>query len=106
VAGENLEAGAVVDRVATIMVSRVAAMPWLMAWGIVGLTLFFELGVLGRRLCRFSSLSEELRARHVQSWRGSKVGLFRDWVEFYERMLSFLWYSEPEPRHGVGAGPV
>ena len=106
VAGEHPEAGAVVDRVATKMVARVEAMPWLIAWGIVGLTLLFELGVLGRRFRRFSSLSGEVRARHVQAWRGSKVGLFRDWVEFYERMLSFLWYSEPEPRQGVGAGPV
>jgi hypothetical protein len=88
------------------MVSRVAAMPWLMAWGIVGLTLLFELGVLARRARRFSSLTGEVRAGHVQAWRGSKVGLFRDWVEFYERMLSFLWYSEPEPRQDVGAGPV
>lgn len=106
VAGEHPGAGPVVDRVAIKMVRRVAAMPWLIAWGIVGLTLLFELGVLGRRFRRFSSLSGEVRAGHVQAWRGSKVGLFRDWVEFYERMLSFLWYSEPEPRQDVGAGPV
>ncbi len=101
VAGEHPAASQVLERVVSKMVDRVAAMPWLMAWGIVGLTFLFELGVWGRRGRRFSSLSGERRAGHVHAWRESSIGLCRDWVEFYERMLSFLWYSEPEPRQGL-----
>jgi len=104
VAGERIEDESVVHRVALRMTDRVAAMPWLLCWGIVGLTMCFELLVLLRRLRRFGSLPAERRTAHVASWREHSVGLFRDWVEFHERMLSFLWYSEPEARERLGPG--
>jgi len=104
VAGEAPERGPVVERVATLMVDRIAGMPWLFSWGVAVLTVWFELSASLRHLRSFGSLGPAARARHVRRWRESPLGLCRDLVDLYERMLCFLYYSQPEVQQHLGPG--
>ncbi len=104
VAGEAPEQGPVVHRVATLMTDRIAAMPWIFSWGVAVLTIWFELSAFFRYFRSFGSLDAQHRARHVRRWRESRLGLCRDLVDLYERMLCFLYYSQPEVQQHLGSG--
>ncbi len=93
-------AGAVAD-----MKARLRYMPRYMGAGMVALTTLFA-GV------GYPGLPRERRVARIERWRRGPVPLQRDFVEFWEKMGTFTYYSRVEKAelaagtHGHGAhGP-
>ena len=80
------------------MLEKLFGMPQYLALGMVGLTLVFDrYGVL--RGGRFCSLSLDQRHVQLRKWKFSPVGPMRDFVAFYEKMGTFVYYSHVEEGH-------
>ncbi|MEQ9379368.1 MAG: hypothetical protein RJP95_00780 [Pirellulales bacterium] len=82
------------QQVAEFVTGQVAHMPGFLRLPMVVLTFAFDYWGVLRRGRRFSRQSFENRHRQIASWRGSRVGPCRDFVEFYESLTVFGWYSE------------
>ena len=63
-------------------------------WPLVVLTLAFDWSSLPRHGRRFRRLEPAARARRIEAWRNSPLGLCRDFVRFYDSMVVFYWYSK------------
>ena len=80
------------------MLEKLFGMPQYLALGMVGLTLVFDrYGTLSGG--RFSSLSLDQRHAQLRKWKFSPVGPMRDFVAFYEKMGTFVYYSHVEEGH-------
>lgn len=88
----ELLAGAVQD-----MKGRLKCMPRYMGIGMLGLTAVFAgSGYVG--------LAKERRLRRIARWRASPISLQRSFVEFWEKMGTFTYWSRVEKaRHGAHA---
>ena len=67
----------------------IRAMPRYMGAGIAGVT--FTAGVIG-----YPMWNRERRLRWLGRLRGGRVGPLRDWVEFFEKMGTFTYFSRLE----------
>lgn len=77
-------AGAVDD-----MKARVRGMPRYMGTGMVALTtLFASTGFVAR--------DRTARVKRIERWRRSPISFQRDFVEFWEKMGTFTYYSRVE----------
>lgn len=45
---------------------------------------------------KFSNASQEVQINQIKSWRHSKVGLFRDFIKFFDQMIPFIILSIPK----------
>ena len=71
------------------MKGRVRSMPRYLGMGMTALTaLFASTGYLG--------LPKHLRVKRLARWRTSVISLRRDFVEFWEKMGTFTYYSRVE----------
>jgi hypothetical protein len=84
----------ILDRASRTMMGRLRAMPRFIGLPMMAATLVFDGSgvVFGRR--PFRSLPPEARARVLNAWRRAPVGVFRTFVEFYEKMGTFVYFSE------------
>ena len=84
----------ILARATRTMMGRLGAMPRFIGLPMMGATLVFDGSglVLGGR--PFRSLPPDARARVLAAWRRSPVGVFRTFVEFYEKMGTFVYFSE------------
>ena len=77
------------------LVQKIGLMPPHLGAGMVGLTFVFD--GLGRvRGGAYAQLDEAARRQHLQTWRKAPVGVMRDWVQFYEKMGTFVYWSVVE----------
>ncbi len=72
------------------MFGRIRGMPRYMGGGIVVLTRLY--GV------RYAHQPRDRRLARLDAWRGSPVSFCRDFVEFWEKMGTFVYYSNLEHR--------
>ena len=73
------------------MKGRVQGMPRYMGVGMTALTgLFLGSG--------YTMLPKERRVRRIQRWRTSPISIQRDFVEFWEKMGTFTYWSRIEAR--------
>lgn len=79
-AGAGLDP-ACLDGATADMLDRIRIMPRYMGTGITCLTMAY--GATGSR---------------IDTWRRSRIGPLRDFVEFYEKMGTFVYYSHVEKR--------
>lgn len=84
-------AGAVGD-----MKARLLGMPRYMGAGMIGLTTLFTGGPA------YVALPKARRVARVETWRRSRISLRRDFVEFWEKMGTFTYYSRVEKAHSHG----
>lgn len=77
-------AGAAAD-----MQARLRYMPRYMGMGMTGLTLLFA-------RVGYTTLPREQRVARIERWRKGKVSLQRDFVEFWEKMGTFTYWSRVE----------
>jgi hypothetical protein len=90
------EAGAVAERLdqtAVILDQKIRAMPRFMALGMAVLLWVFDWYGLLRGGRRFRSQALEARRKRVGEWAGAPLGPMRDFVEFFRRMGTFVWFS-------------
>jgi hypothetical protein len=71
------------------MKARLRGMPRYMGLGMMGLTTIFA-GV------GYPGQPRDARLARVEQWRHGKVSLQRDFVEFWEKMGTFTYYSRVE----------
>lgn len=90
---------------AAAMHGRLGMMPRFLGLPMAAATLAFDwsgVAVGGRP---FRRLDPEARRRLVAAWRRAPVGFCRDFLDFYEKMASFLYFSLEEEAAAV-AGPA
>ena len=79
--------------VASFVLGQVEHMPGFLRMPMIVLTVFFDYSGLLRTGRRFSRQSLDRRQSQIAAWRRSKIGPFRDFVEFYESLTVYGWYS-------------
>jgi hypothetical protein len=62
------------------------------------LTLLFDAWALPLTGRPFHRASAAQRARQIQAWKGSALGVRRDLVKFYESLSIFAWFAERSAR--------
>jgi hypothetical protein len=86
---------------AQAMRGRIAIMPRFLGLPMAGATVFFDVSgvITGGRPFRMQSA--EQRARQVRLWRAAPVSFCQDFLEFYGKMATFVYFSElhPEQEH-------
>ncbi|MBN1334900.1 MAG: hypothetical protein JXB39_02965 [Deltaproteobacteria bacterium] len=94
----------ILDRASHTMLGRIQAMPRYIGLPMMAATLAFDASgvAFGRRPFRF--LPPEARARVLEAWRNAPVGVFRTFVEFYEKMGTFVYFSEKDEAAEATAG--
>jgi hypothetical protein len=88
--------GPALDRLvqtALILDRKIRAMPRFMALGMAVLIWAFDWYGLVRSGRRFRGQGLEARRARVAEWAGSPIGPMRDFVEFFRRMGTFVWFS-------------
>ena len=72
---------------------KMVLMPPHLGAGMIGLTLGFAGHAVGACGKPFSQLPLERQREILDGWKYSPVSLTRDFVQFYEKMGVFIWYS-------------
>jgi len=93
---ETAEDGKVSERLdatATVLDRKIRCMPRFMALGMAVLLWAFDWYGLLRAGRRFRAQGLAARQRRVQEWARSPVGPMRDFIEFFRRMGTFVWFS-------------
>lgn len=81
------------DATAAVLDHKIRAMPRFMALGMAVLLWVFDwYGVL-RAGRRFQGQAHAARCKRVGEWSAAPVGPLRDFVEFFRRMGTFVWFS-------------
>lgn len=89
---------AVVDATTASMKERLGLMPRFLGTPMAGATVAFDLlgwATAGRP---FRRQTAEQRRRHVALWRSAPIGFFRDYLDFWEKMGVFVYFSTLEER--------
>jgi hypothetical protein len=78
------------------LMRKLFGMPQYLAVGMVGFTLAFDRASLFRHGRRFCALEIDQRLGQIERWKFSSIGPMRDFVSFYEKMGTFVFYSHLE----------
>ena len=82
-----------VEQTSAVLDRKIRAMPRFMALGMAVLLWVFDwYGVL-RSGRRFRAQPHAARCLRVGEWAASPIGPMRDFVEFFRRMGTFVWFS-------------
>ncbi len=82
------------NRVTQFVLEQHRRMPDYLRLPIVVLTWLFDLGGILYGFRRFHRLEHSLRWRQIEAWRQSRLGFCREFVRFYESLMTFAYYSE------------
>jgi hypothetical protein len=89
------------DQTSRVLLHRMVNMPRHLAAGMMMLTVAFDLSAVPAHGARFRALGVQHRGEHLGRWKAAPVGVFRDFVDFYEKMGVFVYYSHIEDaEHG------
>lgn len=81
------------DQTATVLDHKIRAMPRFMALGMAVLLWVFDWYGLLRAGRRFRSQTLDCQQMRVGEWARAPIGPMRDFVEFFRRMGTFVWFS-------------
>jgi len=87
------EVAARLDQTAAVLTRKIRAMPRFMALGMTVLLWVFDWYGLIRAGRRFRSQAHAARQMRVGEWSRAPIGPMRDFVEFFRRMGTFVWFS-------------
>jgi hypothetical protein len=91
------------DAATRFVLEQCERMPDYMRLPFKTLTMAFDMAAILNTGRPFHSLPLEHRRRQIQSWRGSAVGVRRDFIKFYETFATLAWYSGRVSEDGEGA---
>ena len=80
------------------MKDRLQRMPRYLGAGIRAMTVLFDGYALARGGRPFARLDLATRQKLVRQWKFAPVGFCRDFVDFYEKMGIFVYYSHVEEK--------
>jgi len=89
------EAGPV-EKTADMLLYRMSVMPVYLSVPMVILTLLFDAGAMFRSGRRFRSQSAVEQTRYVQAIKKSRLGICKDFMQFYEKMGTFIYFAQQE----------
>jgi hypothetical protein len=95
-----------VASVARFLLATHARMPDYLRLPFTLLTLAFDLWPVPSAGRPFHRLPHAGRVRQIRAWQGSRLGVRRDLVKFYETLAVFGWYAEvygQDYRHDIAA---
>jgi hypothetical protein len=87
------QASALLIETSKRMTGKVNNMPRHLSLAMSLLTILFDWYGVIRRGARFVSQSSESQQRQIQQWRNSRITILREFVQFYEKLLAFIYYS-------------
>lgn len=90
----SLDDEMLLKRTSAIMYKKILGMPKFLGIPMLILTLKFDLyGILicGRR---FQKQSVQQREKQIRHWKNSIFGPCRDFIDFYQKLIFFIYYSE------------
>ena len=87
------QATALLNETSTRMTGKVRNMPRHLALAMSLLTMLFDLQGVIRSGARFVSQSNVSQQRQIQQWRSSRIVTLREFIQFYEKLLAFIYYS-------------
>ena len=92
---------AALERTAAIVHRNIGRMPRHLAAAMLLLTVAFDWSGLLRTMRRFHRQSPVARRGHLNGWRRSRIGVCREFVQFYEQLALFVYYSQPQAARHV-----
>jgi len=94
-----------VDETSAALLKKLTHMPAYLGIAMLGTTVAFDQSARVRGGRKFRALDHEARMAWLNVWRGAPVGVFRDFVAFYEKMGVFVYYTHiEESEHGSEHG--
>jgi hypothetical protein len=87
------QASALLHETSERMTGKVKNMPRHLALAMSMVTILFDWYGVIRRGARFVSQSSESQQRQIQQWRNSPIVTLREFIQFYEKLLAFIYYS-------------
>ena len=91
--GNHQQASALLNETSKRMTGKVRNMPRHLSLAMSMLTMLFDCHGVIRRGARFVSQSSESQQRQIQQWRSSRIATLREFIQFYEKLLAFIYYS-------------
>ena len=85
-----------VDRTADMLLYRISVMPPYLSWPMIILTVLFDAAGILRTGHRFRSQSFDQQTACIQALKRSRLGLAKDFVLFYEKMGTFIYFAQKE----------
>lgn len=82
-----------VEQMGKHLMKKIQAMPILIQWPMTVLMMIFQFYVLLRFRKLFSCLTIADQQRVIQSWQGSPIKVFREFIQFFEKLTLFIYYS-------------
>ncbi len=86
------------NQTSEILFNKILLMPQYLALPMIILALIFDgYGIIftGKR---FYSQSASQRSKQYHQWKNSKLGIFRDFILFFDRLSLFVYFSLSKPQ--------
>jgi hypothetical protein len=96
---KDLDHDQVVVNAAYVLERKIKAMPFILRNAMTILTYVFNAYGLIAAGKAFTSMSKEQRRKQFYQWKESPVGLFGDFIGFYEKMSVFIYLSLCQNKH-------
>ncbi|MDQ7821172.1 MAG: hypothetical protein RDV48_00120 [Candidatus Eremiobacteraeota bacterium] len=90
------------DATAAIIMKRLVMMPHFLGYPMMMATVFFDAAGFFFAVKPFHSQSLARRTRQIRKWRSFPVSFFGNFVDFYEKMSTFVYFSYLEEHRGCG----
>lgn len=88
-----------IERTSEVMWEKISLMPKFLGYPMMGATLAFDLYGIAVGGRPFHLLGPEARQRQIHQWRTAPIAFCQDFLDFYEKMGTFVYYTE---RYGEG----
>jgi len=85
-----------VDQTTDMLLYRISVMPAYLSWPMIILTVLFDAAGIFRTGRRFRSQSFDQQIVSVGALKKSRLGLAKDFVMFYEKMGTFIYFAQQE----------
>lgn len=105
VGADRIDATPFLDETAEGLFRKMVLMPPHLGAGMIGLTLGFAGHSVGAGGKPFAQLPLDRQREILDGWKYSRISLTRDFVQFYEKMGVFIWYSLVEEAELAGGHP-
>jgi len=85
-----------IDDTTTVMTERIEMMPTFLSMPMVLMTAVFDAYGVTRKGKPFHRQTLEQQIQQVHQWKHSPIGSLRDFIDFYEKMGTFVYYCQLE----------
>ena len=86
-----------INQTSSILMEKILLMPRYLGVPMLFLTILFDWygGVISGKC--FQNQTYPIKIRQINQWKHCSAGVLRDFIQFYERLTLFIYYSQPQP---------